>query len=70
MRRLCFLLLIAASPVAAHDFWVQPQAFQAPVATAAPFTIQVDADPPSTPGAVLVVQPDEVGVTAPSTDPG
>ena len=36
----------------------------------APFTIQVDADPPSTPGAVLVVQPDEVGVAAPSTDPG
>lgn len=44
MRRLCFLLLgagIAAAPAAGHDFWLQPQAFRAPVATPVPFTIQV-----------------------------
>lgn len=44
MRRLCLLFLgagIAASPAAAHDFWVQPLAFQAPAATPVPFTIQV-----------------------------
>lgn len=34
-------LLALAAPVAAHDFWVQPLTFAAPVGNAVPFTIQV-----------------------------
>lgn len=43
MRRLpsFVTLLCLASPVGAHDFWVQPLVFAAPVNAPMPFTIQV-----------------------------
>lgn len=43
MRKLSsFITLFAlAAPVAAHDFWIQPLIFDAPVNTPVPFTIQV-----------------------------
>lgn len=38
---LSFVALIVAAPVTAHDFWVQPTLFAAPLNVPTPFTIQV-----------------------------
>jgi uncharacterized GH25 family protein len=45
--RAAFLIagLVAATAVSAHDFWVQPRAFQLPPGGATPFTLQVGHGP-------------------------
>lgn len=41
MRALVLVLVLAASPAAAHDFWIQPESFQLQVGVATPITLQV-----------------------------
>ena len=41
MRPLVFALALAASPATAHDFWIQPEAFQAPAGAPTTITLQV-----------------------------